>query len=990
MKNANPKRGLSSTRITARIIVRTLLIISALSASALGCAWIGTSHSVRFNGYQTEREMGRLPPLPTLSNGMNELRVYWGMEDVGQEADDDYSIGERLTEAVNGLWERAEAAEKAGNLRLEQKLLHEYLARTNIARNVWFSPTNRQERRNSAFDRLDALSALDRHSTQARVQAYLNARRSYDSGDAISEEIRHYLEFAESDPNLKDNVAYLRAAQVYREKDFAGATKAFRAIARQHPNSEKREVSLFMAAVAMMKTSACYTPTSGDYTHLREDNGQDASTPAFVPPDRAWHDAFSGFTALMVEYPHGRYFNDARGWRAYLMLRNNDRASALVEYYRLLADKRDENARIEAAFSLTLVRHHATEDEMARVEANLESEPDSALAYAYHHIYNYSIDPGSAYPFYGEEIKSADGKRDYEAEWRRYEELQKDWQRKRALTGRKELARILSFSRRLMRHYPKLELGGAFALRAAQASLELGNNRDAAQFARRALQSRLGSRERCEALWTFGVAEHRLHHFISARKNLQVLLRDYPKSDLVAGARRILAMIAEDEGNVDGALEQYIALDYNLDVAYFVDVLMTPEQLADFIKRHPDSPKRNEFTYALGVRYLRANRWNEARKTFAWVRTTGNPDYNIYSSGSNCLTTSGYATSCMDPKQPNFDAEDKPIITSSLVMRDVQTAADLEGLERAASLAEGDEAKAEALYQLASYQYEASSLLFYNPVAWSGGRYWNLSQLAGKGNYRLPNEPQILWNYMQEHERLARALKIYLDVADRYPHTLAARDSLYTAAVCHERLADYNPYWRKIYETGLHAGQRMVTYTDVKAVYPHYQLPRGTYGWEPSTRTVNGRPGWAAPPKPAPRLSRQARLENLIGLVFHWLQSFWNETGRRWLNGLTILAVLLFTARVTSRKRKILQARLARLRQGQAKEMVIYPWMAMFWIDPVQVGWREKLRTFIKDRRKELLELTRDRKSRPILVENILLHSLLTGLLLSLVWVLHF
>lgn len=990
MKNAIRRTALSCTRLTARITVRTCLLVSALAASALGCAWIGTSHSVRFNGYQTERQMERLPPLPTLSNGMNEFRRYWGMEDFGQEADDDYSIGERLTEAADELWERADAAEKMGDLRLEQKLLREYLARTDIARNAWFSPTNRQERRNSAFDKLDALKALDRHSTLARVQAYLNARRGHDAGDANTEEIRHSLDFAESDANLKDNVAYLRAAQLYRQKDCAGAAKAFRSIARQYLKSEKREVSLFMAAVSLMKTSACYTPTSGDYAHLREDNGQDTSAPVFVPPDQAWHESFLAFKRLMREYPNGRYYNDARGWLAYLMLRNNDRASALAEYYRLLADKRDENARVEAAFSLTLVRHHATDDEMAQVEANLESEPDAALAYAYHNIYNYSIDPGSAYPFPEEEIKGPDGQRDYEAEERRYEVLEEDWQRKRAVTGRKELARVLNFSRRLMRRYPKLQLGGGFALRAAQASLELNDNRGAAQFAHRALQSQLGSRERSEALWTYGVAEHRLHHFASARKNLQALLRNYPKSNLVEGARRMLAMIAEDEGNIDGALEQYIALDYNLDVAYFVDVLMTPEQLANFIQRHPDSPKRNEFIYALGVRYLRTNRWNEARKTLARVRTTGTPDYSIYSSGSNCLTTSGYGTSCIDPKQPSFDAQDKPIITSSLVLRDVQTAADLEALERKASSVEGDEAKAEALYQLASYQYEASSLLFYNPVAWGGGRYWNLSQLAGEGDYRLPNEQQLLWNYMQEHERLARALKIYLDVADRFPHTRAARDSLYTAAVCHERLSNYNPYWREIYEMGLHAGQRMVTYTNVKAVYPHYQLPRGTYGWQPSTRTVNGGPAWAAPPKPAPPLTRKARLKILIGRFSDWLQSFWNETSRRWLNGITILAVLLFTARIASRTRKLLRARLARLRQEQAKETVIYPWMATFWIDPVQVGRRERLREFIKYRRREFLELARDRKSRPILVENILLHSLLTGLLLSLFWVLHF
>src|SRR5260370_37787865 len=125
-------------------------------------------------------------------------------------------------------------------------------------------------------------------------------------------------------------------------------------------------------------------------------------------------------------------------------------------------------------------------------------------------------------------------------------------------------------------------------------------------------------------------------------------------------------------------------------------------------------------------------------------------------------------------------------------------------MEQAVDQASGDEAKAEALYQYASYQYEASSLLFYNPLASPG--YWNLGNLAGEGTYRVPNESQILWNSTQEHDRLARALNIYLDVANRYPRTRAARDSLYTAAVRHARPPNYKPLWPANYQNGLQPG----------------------------------------------------------------------------------------------------------------------------------------------------------------------------------------
>src|SRR6185369_12441961 len=162
---------------------------------------------------------------------------------------------------------------------------------------------------------------------------------------------------------------------------------------------------------------------------------------------------------------------------------------------------------------------------------------------------------------------------------------------------------------------------------------------------------------------------------------------------------------------------------YTVDVAYFVDTLMTIEQLAKFIERHPNLPEKNELTYSLGLRYLRANLWNEARATFARVQAVKNPDTSVF----GCY--GGY-TSCHDPKEPRSDLESKPIITNELLMLDIQTANDLERLEQAVSRAGDNESTAEALYQLASYQYEATSLLFYNPVLWTGNRYWNLSYFA--------------------------------------------------------------------------------------------------------------------------------------------------------------------------------------------------------------------------------------------------------------------
>jgi TolA-binding protein len=967
---------LSTLRPSLRMSARVALCILSLIATAIGCAWVGTYHSVRFNDFQTEREMRRLPPLPTMANGMNDRRASWDLE---REDIDFYEAVETREKELDDLWQRSATAETNGDLSLERGLLTDYLKRTNISRQPGFASYVCQPCRNSAIDRLDAIGALTRGSTPARVKAYLKARHEYEEDKPDAEEIERELESIKSDKNLNDNVAYLRAAEIYSEDNFAEAAEAFAKLATRYPNSEKCEAALFMAAVATMKTSSTYVEASGN------SNWDYTKDPPKAEIDEAWHNAFGAFQKLMRDYPRGRYFNDARGWLAYLLLRKQDRAGALIEYYRLLTSS-DENARIQGAFSLTFVRSSATEDEMSRVEKQLESEPQVALAYAYHNIYNYSIDPGyTAENVRSEEFKDANGNINYEARRLRYEELEKEASLKNASASRDELERVLNFSRRLLARYPGLQAGGGFSLRAAQASEELNDNQAAATFAQKALRSGLRGDQRAQALWTQGIAGHRLRQFDQAKHAFETLLKEFPVGPLSECARRSLAMTAEDSGDIDGALEQYIALDYSIDVAYFVDTLMTLEQLAGFIERHPNSPKANEFTYALAVRYLRANRWEDARKTLARVQTASTPDYSQYSYYGNC--DGNEMIGCWDPKDGETDADGNAIITPALVMRDVQTANDLEALELRVNQAVRDEAKAEALYQFASYQYQASSLLFYNPLASPG--YWNIGLLSGKGKYRAANESQILLNATQERERLARALNVYLEVANRFPQTRAARDALYTAAVCHERLSSYNPYWRGIYQAGLHAGNRMVTYEDVKATYPNYQLPRGTYGWQPSTRTVNGGPGFQAPPKPPKppvRPTRTARAKSIAHWLKNSLEEFWVEKGERWLTEAIMVGLILFVGRVAARSRRRLRARMARQRLAQAKEVVVYPWLDLFWIDHVEPSRREQFKKFLGEKRQEIIEVAKDPRGRPILIRNVVTHTALISLLVSLIW----
>jgi hypothetical protein len=144
-----------------------------------------------------------------------------------------------------------------------------------------------------------------------------------------------------------------------------------------------------------------------------------------------------------------------------------------------------------------------------------------------------------------------------------------------------------------------------------------------------------------------------------------------------------------------------------------------------------------------------------------------------------------------------------------------------------------------------------------------------------------------------EHEPVAHALEIYLDVVSRFPNTRAARDALYTAAVCHERLSDYNNHWRNVYGMGLRAGVRMVTYEDVRQAYPNYQLPRGTIGWEPVTRTVYGGPGWTENPNPKPRPTWRSRVKKRLANLAVEFQHKKRDVDARFMNIIGRLLIVL-------------------------------------------------------------------------------------------------
>jgi outer membrane protein assembly factor BamD (BamD/ComL family) len=1024
-------RRIRNARASALCLVA---LFASGALAALGCGWIGTEHSVRFNRWHGERRFSRLPSLPF--DARRKTKTSYEDEDYDEEAE---RQSEEAGKKADALWAQASDAAREGDLARLRTLLRDYRTEAEAAVCKGYgSPVNCKSRLKSASDTLDALASLEHGARAESVSAYVRARTLYDlwlegsqvrdkaaggnaegsngqaaggendseestkgaeeksaggsekgeaesTGPPTTEQVLAAISRVPRDAELEDNVAYLRGAVLFHGDREEEAARAFEELASRFPRSEKREAALYTVAVIRLHASASFT-------------GEDATAGKACPEcrDESWEAAVRAFSRVLKEYPRGQFAADARGWIAYLHLRVGETAAGLADYYRMLADDSDEATRSEALVSLSLSRGHATDEDMARVESLIEGEPRVALTYAYHDIYNYAFGghsyveiPEEENPYrYEKEHNINDGYRQY------YEWEEKERQRRTEKAENVELARVAAFATRMMRRYPRADVGGGFALRVAQADLELGDNRAARELATRALSSGLRDNERAAALWVEGVAEYRLKDFTSARRTLARLVSEFPGGDLTEGARRLLAMAAEDAGDLDGALEQYIALDYTSDVAYFVDVLMTPEQLASFIEHHADSPRRDMLLYSLGVRYLRAHRFDEARAAYARVKVSDSFATGLYFYvDEKCLKDWRTARfGCANPKEP--DDEKAGEVRARWVVRDVLTMDEIERLEAGVKRAAGDEAKAEALYQLASYYYGSSDLTFYNPAAWRGGRFYALYY---DQQMRAPGEAQLMRRYMEEHEPLVRALNVYLEAARLYPRTRAARDSLYTAAVIHERLASFLLYWPSQYQLGIPPGDRMVTYDDVRRTCPSYQLPRGTLRWEPLTRTVNGGPGWDEAPRRKPltgmeraRLKiRRAELKlskgwELFGEIGGGRVRRWALAALRWSLFALVGACVLLVFRRTRRARRFLYRQVVR-RGGPRRSPEPYAPKSSYaaHLSHTRGG---SLRDAAGETAHRLLRLAAHERGRAALALNLLTHGLLTLLLWAALW----
>lgn len=843
--------SLAAAKYLRNNVVRNVIVLLAGAVTALACGWsMFTDHSVRFNSFRNGRGFYRLPPLPIMydpKTGRDITVAEVGVENYDGEMLADTTAPNRHDPATSdpaNVWGQIGEAIDSEDLAKAGNLTRRYLDLTALP--TVDEESDRQAHRNSAYDILDAMTALKQGSKPAAVKEYLAARYRFVPAVVPNDD----EQIAAADVNLRDNWDYLTAAHIDSQTEPDKALQAFREHAAKYPHSEKNEAVLYTIAKLTLESSYSFQ-NSGCGIMGKEIFGDDID-PSKVEPfekcrDESWTAAINGFRRLMQKYPNGRYFNDARSWLGYLYRRGGARAESLAEYYRLLGDPSDRATRLAAKKSLQVMGHEYDDATLDKVEKLIAGDRNAAMAYAYHRIYNYAID--YTYTEFENWCCYGDDK------WQQ-EQDEKTRVADAQTKGKHELDRIVRFATAMMKRYPQAKLTGGFVLRVAESQIELQNYTDALKMADKALGLGVSGGLRAEALWIKGSSEHQHKNFAAARSTFNKLIAEFPDAKLTEGARRLLAMTAEDQGDLETALEQYLALKYDYDAAYYTDVLMETDRLAKFVGSHAGSPEYDKLLYALGVRYMRDGRWEDARASFVRVRTKTTISEEQLDTGEDGAEPFA--------KEPEWGVSDSSAIKTAWVMQDLKTIEIMEHLEQAVASADGDEAKAEALYQLASFQYDSDPLLFYDPAAWQGQRFELLEQLSNGDDMRLPNETQTIFEYSQSHEPLARAILIYDQILERYPRTKAAKDALFSVVVAHERLSDLNPYWRNIYESGLFVGTRHQTNKDIRQLYPKFRWPLSRLGWEASTRTVNGGPAYPALPKPPPKLSITQRIERKL------------------------------------------------------------------------------------------------------------------------------
>jgi TolA-binding protein len=295
----------------------------------------------------------------------------------------------------------------------------------------------------------------------------------------------------------------------------------------------------------------------------------------------------------------------------------------------------------------------------------------------------------------------------------------------------------------------------------------------AEMYAREAL-AKPGDEGKDLALYVLGSSARLSGEPGEAETHYREMIESYPESHLVGAAKENLALVHEAQGDYREALDVYYDLGYDLDVAYLVDAFLSLGELERYIEQNPAHPQFNVLVYSLGIRLMRQERFDDALETFERI-----PEDRLLEIG-RVGDQFGFWN-----QDPELDIVRDPRVT----------ARDLKELHEQVESAGNNAAKADALYELASYHYELRNLLLYNPALWQGSRSFSF------GYFYNPDASddrglEAVVEHHHEHEDVYQTLQICQRIAEEYPNTEAAPKALYRGACAARRLAEFNPWWR--------------------------------------------------------------------------------------------------------------------------------------------------------------------------------------------------
>jgi tetratricopeptide (TPR) repeat protein len=249
-------------------------------------------------------------------------------------------------------------------------------------------------------------------------------------------------------------------------------------------------------------------------------------------------------------------------------------------------------------------------------------------------------------------------------------------------------------------------------------------------------------------------------------------------------------------GDRPNAIRHYFALEYRLDYGYLIDCLATQDELRAFLNRFPDHPRARLVRYSLGFRQLQAGQYDAAAGTFASLGQWLSVAERLY----HCTTSKE------KPRWP-------PLRTARFLADTVRQEAS----------ARTDAERARAAYSRAQLLFRQRHLVLYNGALWEGWRTWAFDihspdDVSGGPTVRNASAQRAFDRYQEEHAALYQALRIFEQIANRYPRTPEAPKALYSAALCYTMLPSLERYWRE--RDVNYAGKAIQLYRRLQRDYP--------------------------------------------------------------------------------------------------------------------------------------------------------------------------